>query len=219
MQHLLQGNPDQGELVLALEAGDRVIAQGGSMTRMDPGLAFRARSGGLFSALGRVLAGQSLFLGELSAGDGPGRASLAPTLPGTVLHRALEGGRLLLMAGNFLACTADLKLRSRFAGWRSLFSGEGMWRLEASGRGDLWFRSYGAVIEKELDGEELVVDTGHVVAFEETLDYRITGMGNLKSTLFSSEGLVMRFTGRGRLWLQSRTLRGTGSWITPFLRG
>ena len=68
-----------------------------------------------------------------------------------------------------------------------------------------------------LGGEALVVDTGHVVAWESTLDYSIGGMGGLKQTLFSGEGLVMNFTGRGRIWLQTRTLGQTAGWLVPYL--
>jgi uncharacterized protein (AIM24 family) len=56
------------------------------------------------------------------------------------------------------------------------------------------------------------------VAFEEGLDYSIGTLGGLKQTFFSGEGLVLRFSGAGRVWLQSRTLRATAGWITPFLR-
>ena len=90
--------------------------------------------------------------------------------------------------------------------------------LRASGTGDLLFNAYGAVVERQVDGE-LTVDTGHLAAFEPTLDYSIGTLGGVKQTLFSGEGLVLRFRGQGTVWLQSRTLVGTAGWITPFLRG
>ena len=74
-----------------------------------------------------------------------------------------------------------------------------------------------AIVERDLDGE-LTVDTGHVVAWEPSLDYSIEGMGGLKQTFFSGEGLVMRFAGAGKIWLQTRTLGETAGWITPYLR-
>ena len=74
---------------------------------------------------------------------------------------------------------------------------------------------FGAVVEREIQGE-FTVDTGHVVAWEPTLDYTIGGMGGLKQTLFSGEGLVMQFSGHGRIWLQTRHLKALAGWLTPY---
>jgi uncharacterized protein (TIGR00266 family) len=133
-----------------------------------------------------------------------------------VAHRQLDGDRLVLTGGAFLACTEDVELRTRFGGLKSFFSGEGAFLLDAGGRGDLFFNTYGALVEEVIDGE-LTVDTGHVVAWEPSLDYSIGGMGGLKQTLFSGEGLVMAFRGRGRVWLQTRTLGQTAGWLVPYL--
>jgi uncharacterized protein (TIGR00266 family) len=135
-----------------------------------------------------------------------------------VVHQRLEGRGLWLTAGSFLAAGSDLDVRTRFGGLKSLFSGEGAFFLHATGHGDLLFNGYGALLERRLDGE-LVVDSGHLAAFDDGLDYSVETVGGVKQTLFSGEGLVLRFRGQGRLWLQSRTLRETASWITPFLRG
>lgn len=90
--------------------------------------------------------------------------------------------------------------------------------MECRGSGLLFFNAYGAVVEHKLV-DQLIVDTGHVVAFEPSINYRIRGMGGLKATLFSGEGLVMDFRGSGRLYLQTRHLGGLSSWISGFLRG
>ena len=71
---------------------------------------------------------------------------------------------------------------------------------------------------KEINGE-FIVDTGHVVAFDPSLDYSISGMGNFKSTMLSGEGLVMRFKGSGKLYLQTRNVSSVASWLTPRLLG
>ena len=139
-------------------------------------------------------------------------------LPGSVMHHDLASGTIILTAGAFLGCSPDVTLRTRFGGFRYLFSGEGAFFLEASGSGDLFFNTYGSVVEKEVDGE-LTVDTGHVVGWDPSLEYRIGGMGGLKQTLFSGEGLVIKFSGRGKIYLQTRTLPETSSWLSPFCVG
>ncbi len=219
MKFNVNGNPDYGEVVFQLDPGDKVLVESGSMSRMSADLPMDARViGSKLGALGRKLVGgESFFVGEYGGSKG-GELAISPGVPGSVTHYALGGQPLRLTAGAFLACTEGITLKTRFGGLKGLFSGEGAFFLDAVGRGDLFFNAYGAVIEKDLDGE-LVVDTGHLVAWEPTLDYEIKGMGGLKQTLFSGEGLVMRFSGHGKIWLQTRTLPHTAGWITPFLMG
>ena len=217
MQIELHGNPDFGRATLLLAPDEAVRAESGAMSFVDPGLNLRAVvPGGLLGGLGRrMLGGESFFLAEYRGPRG-GTLGISPTLPGEVVRHTLEGETLRLTAGSFLACTEGISTRTRFGGLRSLFSGEGAFLIEARGKGELLFNAYGAIVERELDGE-LVVDTGHLVAFEESIDYEIGGMGGLKSTLFSGEGLTMRMRGSGRVWLQTRTVRGTAGWVAPYL--
>lgn len=210
------GNPDYGQLRLRLRPGERFIAEGGSMAWMDSGVQSKARMvGGPGKALLRkVVGGESLFVGEYSTDRG-GEAAFSPAQPGTVMRRTLNGDSFILTAGSFMACTPGVELSTKFGGARALFSGEGLFLIECSGRGDLFFNAYGSIIEKEIDGS-LVVDTGHVVAWEPALSYTIQGMGGIKSTLLSGEGLVMRFSGSGTVYLQTRTMQGIASWLRPF---
>jgi uncharacterized protein (TIGR00266 family) len=219
MQYEIRGNPDYGELVFQLDHGDQILVESGSMSRMSPDLPLDARViGSKLGALARKLVGgESLFVGQYG-GAGAGEVAISPGLPGMVMHYPLKDTPLRLAAGSFLACTTGVDLKTRFGGLKAFFSGEGAFFLDAVGQGDLFFNAYGGVIEKDLDGE-LIVDTGHLVAWEPSLDYKIGGMGGLKQTLFSGEGLVMRFSGRGKIWLQTRTLGHTAGWVTPFLRG
>ena len=113
-----------------------------------------------------------------------------------------------------MACTPGVQLSMIFGGLKAFFSGEGAFFIECSGTGDLFFNAYGAIVEKEINGS-FTVDTSHVVAFEPTLDYTIGGMGSWKSTLLSGEGLVLKFSGSGKIWLQTRTLGGIAGWLTP----
>ena len=215
----VHGNPDYGHATLALGPDETVLVESGAMAWMDPGLDLRARVlGGLGKSLLRKLfGGESFLLGEYTAARAA-RLGISPTTPGTVLHRRLEGDGLWLTAGSYLASTPGLDLTTRFGGLRAIFSGEGLFFLHLAGRGELLFNAYGAVVEQEVSGE-LIVDTGHVVAFTDGLEYTVETLGGVKQTLFSGEGLVLRFRGSGTVWLQSRTLNATAGWITPYLRG
>lgn len=213
----IHGNPDYGELEVDLDPGETITIEGGAMSRMSADLDMRTRiMGGVLAAgIRRIFGGESFFVGEYGGATG-GHLALSPSLPGSVTHYRLSGQPLNLTAGSFLACTPGVNLKTRFGGIRSLFSGEGAFLLQASGDGDLWFNAYGGIVEHDLDGD-LKVDTGHVVAWEPSIDYTIGGIGGLKSTLFSGEGLTMNFTGRGRIWLQTRNLPATAGWLVPRL--
>ena len=92
-----------------------------------------------------------------------------------------------------------------------------MFLLKASGVGDLFISSYGAVHPVQVQGT-YTVDTGHIVAFQETLQYSIRKVGGLKSLFFSGEGLVCEFSGHGMLWLQTRNPTTLASFMHPYRR-
>lgn len=210
----LMGNPDFGWAECRLEAGQTILVEGGAMSTMSEGLTVRTRLlGGLLRALLRkLLGGESAFVGEYV---GPGRLTISPSVPGRVVHRRLRGERIYLQKGAFLACTPGVDLNVEFGGLRAFFSGEGMFFLVCSGEGHLLFNAHGDIVEREVTAP-LIVDTGHVVGWESTLQWRVRGMGGLKSTLLSGEGLVLEFSGQGKVWLQTRTLSGLAGWLTSF---
>lgn len=186
------------------------------MAWMSEGMGVKARLlGGFTRALVRkIVGGESLFVGEFSHPSG-GQVTFSPSVPGEVSHRRLSGDSFILTGGSFMACTPGIDLKTRFGGLKSMFSGEGAFFIECSGEGDLFFNTFGALIEKDINGS-FTVDTGHVVAWEPSLNYSIRGMGGLKSTLLSGEGLAMRFTGTGKIYLQTRTMDSLANWLTPF---
>lgn len=218
MQFEIHGNPDYGDLEVQLAAGDTILTESGAMNRMSGRLSVGSQlMGGLFRSLIRkVLGGESLFLAEYSA-TGAASLGFSPKLPGTILHRKLNGDSFFLTGGSFLACTPGVDLNMRFGGVKAFFSKEGAFFIECTGTGDVFYNSYGAVVEREVDGN-LIVDNGHLVAWEPSLDYEIKTVGGLKQTLFSGEGLVMKFRGKGKILLQSRHLGGVVNWLRPYCK-
>ena len=219
MKFDIKGNPSYGEVDIELGPEEVILIEPGAMSRMDSHLnSSYQRQGGFFSAMFRkMFGGESFFLGKYRHTNG-GKLTFAPAVPGSVVHYNLSNNKLNIMAGSFLACTPGVNVKAKFGGLKALFSGEGAFLLEASGNGDLFFNSFGGIVEKQINGE-FIVDTGHVVAFDPSLDYTISGMGNFKSTMLSGEGLVMRFKGSGKLYLQTRNVSGVASWLTPRLLG
>ncbi|MGB8700411.1 MAG: TIGR00266 family protein [Thermosynechococcaceae cyanobacterium] len=213
--------PAYAALMLKLKAQQTVLVEAGAMAAMDPWIEMKSRmKGGLMKGIGRMLGGESLFISEFTAKGKTGELMLAPGVPGDVQHYALAGNSLMLQSSGFVACSPTIELNTKFQGMKGFFSGESLFLVKASGTGDLWFSSYGAILEVPIDGE-YVVDTGYIAAFEDTLTYSVELMGglsfrSLKTGIFGGEGLVCRFSGKGRLWIQSRQLSGLINFVNPY---
>ena len=114
-----------------------------------------------------------------------------------------------------------MEIDSRFQGFRGLLSGEGLFFLRVTSEGcggRVFFDSYGALREILLQpGEDLAVDTGHLVAFTGGVDYRIGRVGGIRSLVGGGEGLVMRLRGEGPVWVQSRNLLALTEWVGSLL--
>jgi uncharacterized protein (TIGR00266 family) len=98
---------------------------------------------------------------------------------------------------------------------KGFFSGESLFLIRCRGTGDLWFNSYGGVIEIDVT-DNYVVDTGNIVAFDESLSYEVGKVGGYKSLFFSGEGFVCRFKGQGKVWIQTRKAGAFVRWAWPF---
>ena len=109
-----------------------------------------------------------------------------------------------------------MRLGVSWAGFASWIGGEGLFRLHVSGTGKVWFGAYGGIFSKEITGP-FVVDTGHLVAYEPTVQMKVGLAGGLFSSFFSKEGLVSRVSGPGRIYLQSRSIDGLATWTNRHL--
>lgn len=232
MKNTVDYGPGYAMATVDLDAGESITVEAGSMVAMSDGLEIKTHIGGnrlgffgallnfFFALIRKFLGGETLFVNTYTPPPNQGgRILIAPPLPGDITHYKLDGSRTIMVQGaSYLASSGDVVVKTKFGGLRSFFSGEGAFWLQISGRGDLWVNCYGALHEVDVEGS-YTVDTGHVVSFEDTLDYRIKGSGSLKSTILSGEGLTMGFQGHGKLWIQSRNLGGLLHWIIPRLRG
>ena len=218
MQHQVLYKPAYTLLEVALEAGERIEAESGAMVYMSPGIDITTKTkGGMFSALTRgLLGGESLFTNTFTARS-KGVVGLAPPYQGDIVHHRLGGEALYVQSGSYIASSPELGLDTKWGGAKSFFSREGFFLLKMSGTGDAFISSFGAVHEVKLKGEAFTIDTGHMVAFTEGLDYSVRRVGGIKSTLLSGEGLVAEFKGTGTLYLQTRSMDSFLSWLVPFL--
>lgn len=219
MKVTLEHGPAFAWARVALEAGEAVKAESGAMVSMSTTVDIQTKmQGGFLGALARkMLTSESFFQNTFTATRGPGEVTFAPAITGDIRQRELAGAPLLLTSGCYLASAPTVEIQTKWSGMKSFFSREGLFLLRAEGTGTLLFCCYGALVEVDVPREGYIVDTGHVVAFEPSLDYQVQKVGGMKSLLLSGEGLVCRFSGQGRLWLQTRSLDSFVGEIIPRL--
>jgi uncharacterized protein (TIGR00266 family) len=214
--------PAYASLSLQLQANQTVIVESGAMAAMDTCIQMKSKvQGGLGKSIGRMLGGESLFVSEFTAVGQPGELVLSPGVPGDIQYYRLDGSKsLMVQSSGFVAASPTVAIDTKFQGFKGFFSGESLFLLKATGTGDLWFSSYGAILEIPVAGE-YVVDTGYIVAFEDTLNYKVEMLGGLawkglRTGILGGEGLVCRFSGQGRLWVQSRQLYPFLNYLNAF---
>ncbi|MEE4378170.1 MAG: TIGR00266 family protein [Candidatus Competibacteraceae bacterium] len=205
-----------------LRHGQTIKAQSDAMVAMDATVDVEGRmEGGLLGGLGRMFSGESFFFQTLRASRGAGVAHLAPAQPGDLLPIQLDGSNsYILQKDGFLAASEGVEISTTAQNLtKGLFSGEGFFVLKARGRGMLFVESYGAIHEMDIPaGEELIIDNGHLVAWPETLTYKLEkASSGWISSFTSGEGLVCRFRGPGKVYIQSRNPAAFGSWVRPLL--
>uniref|UniRef100_A0A7C3RKC1 TIGR00266 family protein n=1 Tax=Archaeoglobus fulgidus TaxID=2234 RepID=A0A7C3RKC1_ARCFL len=215
MEYRIIGRPSYSLLELRLKPGEEVLAETGAMVYMKDVELKTEMKGGMLGGLKRsLLGGESFFINRfVSKGDGI--LGLAPTYQGDIIHIPLNG-TVFAQSGAFLASSEGIEIDTKWGGARTFFAGEGLFLLRIEGRGDLFLSSFGSIEELQVDGK-MRIDTGHIVAFEPTLDFRISKAGGLKATLLSGEGLVVDFTGRGKVWIQTRSVSDYIGWLASLL--
>jgi uncharacterized protein (TIGR00266 family) len=130
----------------------------------------------------------------------------------------LSNETILVQSGAFVASALSVEINTSWGGAKGFFGSGGLILLKASGSGSLILSSYGAIHEMTLAAnQKFTIDTGHIVAFSESIGFKVRQVGGLKSTLLSGEGLVVDLTGPGRLLMQTRSTNAFLSWLIPLL--
>jgi len=217
----IEHSPAYASLRIDLQANQTVLVESGAMAAMDSCIKMKSKvQGGLMKGIGRMVSGESFFVSEFTAEGRAGQLYVSPGVPGDIQHYYLQGNGLMIQSSGFVAASPTVQIDTKFQGFKGFFSGESLFLLRATGEGDIWFSSYGAIVEIPVAGD-YVVDTGYIVAFEDSLNYNVEMLGGLsfkglKTGILGGEGLVCRFSGRGRLWVQSRELYALINFLNPF---
>ncbi len=209
--------PSFSVLTFTLKPGQSVLAEKGAMMFMHNTIDIEThgRKGGLSTAL---LGGESFFVNTFTAARGAGELALVGPTMGDIRALDVTMTSMILQSGAFLASHPAVTLDTKWQGLKGFLSEKDFVMLRASGQGKVWVTSFGAIIEKDLQpGEVLSVDTGHIVAFPDTMQFSVRRVGGWKSTILSGEGLVTDLVGPGKVLLQTRTMAAFATTLIPYL--
>lgn len=191
-------------------AGESMYTQSGGMAWMSEGITMDSNMrGGLGKSIGRMFSGESLFMATYKAEKPDAMIAFASTVAGEILPIDIgTSGPMICQKGAFLCAQESVNLNVKFTKKLSagFFGGEGFILQGISGSGMVFLEIDGNKIEKNLaPGEVIKVDTGNVVAFEESVKYEVETVKGLKNIFFGGEGLFLtKLTGPGKVILQTQ---------------
>lgn len=211
---------------VTLNAGESMYTQRGGMSWQTQGIKMQTNArGGVMKSLGRMFAGESIFMSTYTAEIDNAQIAFATTVPGDIkaINMSEMPNGITVQKGAFLCAEPNVDLKVTFSKRFSagLFGGEGFILQKAQGKGMLFLEIDGDPIEKELaPGEILKVDTGNVVAFENTVSYEIETVKGLGNILLGGEGLFLtKLVGPGKVIIQSQNFGDFAGKIISMIPG
>lgn len=209
-------------VICNLKSGEKMITEKGSMSWMSPSMKMEtSTNGGIGKAFGRMFSGESMFQNIYTA-QGDGMIAFASSFPGSIKAFVISpGNEMIFQKSAFLASEAGVQLSVHFNKKFSsgLFGGEGFILQRLSGSGVVFAEFDGHVVEYNLkQGQQIIVDTGHLAAMSATCSMEIVGVPGVKNALFGGEGLFNTVvTGPGHVWLQTMPISNVAGILRPYI--
>ena len=206
------------------QPGEEMITQSGGMSWMSDGISMNTdTNGGVLAGIGRMFAGESLFIARYHAQRAGTTIAFASTVPGSIVPIKMKEhpNGLICQKGAFLCSQSTVNLEVTFSRRFSsgMFGGEGFILEKLSGSGMAFLEVDGDVVEKDLQpGEIIKVDTGNIVAFQNGMSYEIETVQGFRNVLFGGEGLFLtRITGPGKVILQTQNIKDFASALSKYI--
>lgn len=223
-------------LHVSLRKGDQIYCESDAMVMMEATLDLKGTmNGGLGRALLRSFAnGESFFQQRIEAVRGDGDCLLSPVLPGALEVIDVGQRQYLLNDGAFVAATSgtEMKVRTQSIGNALSAQSGGFFVMETSGSGQVVVSGFGSMFQLEVSpGKDMIIDNSHVVCWDSTLHYEVsvtTGssggglsgmLGNMVNSFKSGEGIVLRFSGTGKIYVCSRNRDSFVDWMKKEIAG
>ncbi len=208
---------------IELEEGESVYTESGGMAWMSPNINMETNTkGGLMKGLGRMFAGESLFMTTYTCNSGTAMISFANEFPGKIIPMELAEGETIIAQRDAFMCaqsSVNLAVHFRKKIGAGLFGGEGFIMQKLTGPGMVFIELAGEVTKYNLEeGQVLKVDPGHIGVFQPTVEFDITRVKGMKNILFGGEGLFLAtLKGPGNVWLQSMPIPNLAARIARFI--
>jgi uncharacterized protein (TIGR00266 family) len=209
--------PSYSMLVVNLAKGEKITAEAGSMTYMDPTINVQTtkREKSILGSLGLAILGrQSFFVNRYIASE-PSEIAFVSAPVGDIgtLKVSPKKGHIIQKSA-FVASVGDVDLDMKWEGFTKGLFGQGLFMIKVTGRGTLFINTFGAIDKHVLKaGQTVIVDNFHLVAFSDTCKYKVKKFGGLKETILGGEGLVTHITGPGEVYIQTKNLREFVEWL------
>ena len=202
-----------------LTDGEQRITESGSMVWMTPNMEMTTRGGGVSKMFSKAFSGESMFQNVYTS-HGDGLVAFGSSFPGKIVPIQITPDRgWILQKRSFLASEAGVQLSIHFnkRAATGFFGGEGFIMQRLSGQGLAFAEIDGELVEYQLQpGQQMVVDTGNVAGFEESVTIETRTVKGAKNIVFGGEGLFNTvLTGPGRIWLQTMPLSTVAAAIAP----
>lgn len=214
-------------LQVAIPKGATFRAESDAMVAMSPTLDISANTGksGFVGAMARkFLSGETAFYQDITGARGDGIAFFAPSYPGDIAVIEMDGKTEYRLSKNaYMAGTPTIEINAKMQNvLNGMMSGQGLFILNAKGKGTLFISSYGALDYVDVPpGQIFIIDNGHLVAWPATMQYEVkmASRSGIFGSIASGEGFVLRMRGPGRVYFQSRNVAAFGSWVKSLASG
>ena len=222
MQYKIEGTP-LPVVICQLDRGECMMTEKGSMSWMTPNMKMETTSnGGIGKALGRMLAGESIFQNRYTAEGGEGMIAFASSFPGTILPVEITPDRpVIVQKSAFLAGveSVDISLFLQKKLGAGFFGGEGFIMQKLSGEGIVFVEIDGSTVEYDLaPRQQMIVDTGYLAMMDATCSMDITAVKGAKNMFFGGEGALNTvITGPGKIVLQTMPVNSVAGALIPFM--
>jgi len=212
-------NP-MGLIEFTLSQGEKITAEAAAMVFMKGDILTetKMRKGGFLKSLkAAAFGGESFFVNEFIAQEDGCVLGLTGNMLGDIEVIAVEE-EFIVQSGAFVGSSGNLTLDTKWQGFTKGIFGSNLFMLKTIGSGDMFVNAWGGIIKKELQsGEKMILDNYQLVALSATADYRVTKHGNLKTTLFGGDALVIQIIGPGTVYLQTKNIMEFARALVPYL--
>lgn len=222
MNYEIRYKPSYALLVVTLDQNEKITAEAGAMTYMSSNIEVhtRKRERGLLETLGlSVIGGQSFWVNDYSTTGSSGEIALAAAPVGDIETIEISPNQgFIVQKSAYIASTQNVDLDVKWEGFTRGLFGQGLFMLKATGDGRLFINTFGAIDKHTLsEGQSMIVDNFHLVAFSDSCTYKVTKFGGLKETILGGEGLVTLINGPGEVHIQTKNLNEFVEWLWTLL--